>query len=206
MSVYIPSVPEMGYRTIWLKKNKVNNELDMIDFNGQWETGFYQVEWNERGEISRLYDKKAKREVLRSDETANELQMFHDKPLLWDAWDIDSKFEEQQANQAELLSVVVIQKGKTKDILRFKWSISNSFIKQDIVFYHHSQRIDFETNVEWKEEHKLLKVAFPVDVLANRAAFEIPFGTVERATHTNTSLGASTIRSMWASFRRFIRR
>ena len=148
---------------------------------------FIQVEWNERGEISRLFDKQAKREVLKSNETANQLQFFHDRPLYWDAWDIDPQFEKQQAGQANLISVEVIKKGKTKDILRFKWSISNSFIEQDVIFYQHSKRIDFKTNVEWKEEHKLLKVAFPVDVLTSKATFEIPFGSVERATHTNTS-------------------
>ncbi|CAM3899540.1 alpha-mannosidase [Lederbergia lenta] len=187
LSVYIPSIPEMGYCTIWLKADHVKKEIETNEFNGHWETDFYQVEWNASGEISRLYDKKAKREVVKSGETANQLQLFHDRPLYWDAWDIDSKFAEQQADQVKLLSVSVIQKGKTKDILRFKWSISQSMLEQDIVFYHHTRRIDFETKVEWKEAHKLLKVAFPVDVLTNRAAFEIPFGTVERATHTNTS-------------------
>ncbi len=73
------------------------------------------------------------------------------------------------------------------DRIRFKWKISNSFIEQDLVLYHHSGRLDFETKVSWHENHKLLKVAFPVHVQTSKAIFEIPFGVVERATHSNTS-------------------
>ena len=36
-------------------------------------------------------------------------------------------------------------------------------------------------------DHKFLKVAFPVDVHASRATYEIQFGHLERPTHANTS-------------------
>ncbi|MCR2820069.1 alpha-mannosidase [Lederbergia panacisoli] len=187
MSVFVPNIPEMGYCTIWLRNNQQASSPKVNDFNGNWETEYYKVEWNENGEIVRLFDKKAKREVIKSGEAGNQLQFYHDRPTYWDAWDIDPRFEAQPAEQVKLQSVEVVQKGKTKDVLRFKRSVSHSLIEQDVVFYHHSPRIDFVTNVDWKEEHKLLKVAFPVDIVTDKATFEIPFGTVDRATHNNTS-------------------
>ncbi|GIN69698.1 alpha-mannosidase [Bacillus sp. J14TS2] len=186
-SIYVPAIPEMGYRTIWLKESRLHGQLESSTFEGYWETEYYQIEWNDQGEISRLYDKQADREIVKPGETVNQFQFFHDRPPLWDAWDIDPQFDGQVADQVKLQTVEVIQEGKTKDILRFKWSVSNSFIEQDMILYHHSQRIDFDTQVDWKEEHKLLKVAFPVDILTDKATFEIPFGTVERPTHNNTS-------------------
>jgi alpha-mannosidase len=39
---------------------------------------------------------------------------------------------------------------------------------------------------EWHEKHILLKVAFPVSAHSDKAAFEIPFGSVERPTTRNT--------------------
>ena len=45
----------------------------------------------------------------------------------------------------------------------------------------------FETEVDWHEEDKLLKVAFPVNINSPRATYEIQFGNVERPTHFNTS-------------------
>ena len=50
-----------------------------------------------------------------------------------------------------------------------------------------SRVLRFECEVDWQEEHKLLKVAFPVAVHSTRATYEIQFGHVERTTHTNTS-------------------
>ena len=53
--------------------------------------------------------------------------------------------------------------------------------------FHHQRRVDFKTRVDWNESHKLLKVAFPADLVAAKATYEIPFGALERATHNNTS-------------------
>jgi alpha-mannosidase len=50
-----------------------------------------------------------------------------------------------------------------------------------------SRVLRFETEVDWQEEHKFLKVAFPVAVRSARATYEIQFGHVERSTHANTS-------------------
>ena len=50
-----------------------------------------------------------------------------------------------------------------------------------------SRVLRFECEVDWQEEHKLLKVAFPVAVRSSRATYEIQFGHVERSTHGNTS-------------------
>nr|WP_313771742.1 alpha-mannosidase [Neobacillus niacini] len=186
LSVHVPDIPEMGYKTIWLKdsgKQVVHTQQDMPH---EWDTEHYVVEWNEKGEISRLYDKGAKREVLQEGAAANQFQLFHDRPLLWDAWDIDPEFENQPAESVVLVEQG-IQRGTTKDVIRFKWQLSQSTIEQDMILYHHSKRIDFQTKVDWQEQHKLLKVAFPVDVVSSKATFEIPFGSVERATHANTS-------------------
>ncbi len=44
-----------------------------------------------------------------------------------------------------------------------------------------------ETVIDWRERHILLKVAFPVDILAPAATYEIQYGNVQRPTHRNTS-------------------
>ncbi|TSB46024.1 alpha-mannosidase [Alkalicoccobacillus porphyridii] len=188
LTIHVPAIPQMGYCTVWLRPKPTSSENhEEANFHRTWETNYYSVEWNEHGEISRLFDKKANREVLRETETANQFQLFHDQPTYWDAWDIDPQFAEQALAKPQLISSEVILKGQTKDQLRFTWQVSHSKIEQDVIFYHHSKRIDFETKVSWHETHKLLKVAFPVDIQASKATFEIPFGAIERATHSNTS-------------------
>jgi len=43
--------------------------------------------------------------------------------------------------------------------------------------------VDFETEVDWQESHKLLKVAFPVNIHAHEAIHEIQFGHIRRPNH-----------------------
>jgi len=65
--------------------------------------------------------------------------------------------------------------------------ILNSQFVQRISLCHNSPRLDFFTQIDWVERRILLKVAFPVDVLAPTATYEIQWGNVERPTHRNTS-------------------
>ncbi len=51
--------------------------------------------------------------------------------------------------------------------------------------------VDFDTEVEWHESNRLLKVSFPVDIRSQRATYEIQYGHVERPTHANTSWDAA---------------
>lgn len=215
LSVYMPEIPAFGHETIWLRPAQTEapaaeaanaaeatNTLGGMDVADaadiadaaesgacpqSWETDFYVLEFNDAGEIVRWYDKDLKREWLRPGDKGNELQLFHDKPTYWDAWDIDPQFEAQRAGRAELISKEVVLRGETQDILRFRWKLNESEVRQDLVLYRHSRRVDFKTKVAWAERNKLLKVAFPVDLVAAKAAYEIPFGALERPTHSNTS-------------------
>ncbi|PAV31192.1 hypothetical protein CIL05_00590 [Virgibacillus profundi] len=189
LSAYIEDIPEMGYKTVWLEDGTSNmpESSKENEFNGWWETPFYQVEFNTEGWISRLYDKLEDKEIIKEGEVANKLQLFNDLPTDWDAWDIDPNFENQPAENSKLISKKITHKGSLSSTLKFIWEINQSVVSQEIVFYQHSRRIDFNTKVDWQEEHKLLKVAFPVNVHASKATYEIPFGSVERSSHNNTS-------------------
>lgn len=191
ISVYVPDIPAFGYKTVWLKappEALFSSETeDAAAFGDTWETSYYLARFNERGEMIGLFDKKAGREIVKSGERANRFHFFHDRPTLWDAWDIDTRYEQQPAGEAELLEKRLVISGRTKDVLRFRWRIGQSEITQDVIFYHHDPRIDFQTHVSWHEAHKLLKVGFPIDVVTEKATYEIPFGSLERATHRNTS-------------------
>jgi alpha-mannosidase len=50
-----------------------------------------------------------------------------------------------------------------------------------------ARRVELLTEVDWHEEHKLLKVCFPVAVRATNATYEMPFAYAERPTHRSTS-------------------
>jgi alpha-mannosidase len=81
----------------------------------------------------------------------------------------------------------VVENGPVRAKIRVVKTFVDSVVSQDIVLYADVPRIDFITDIDWKEKHIMLKAAFPVDVNADKAAYDIQFGSFERPTHKNTS-------------------
>lgn len=191
--VVLPVVPAFGYTTIWLHSKPLSLSLSEETISSdttqplRWETDLYLLEFNSCGEITRWLDKEENRELLKMGIVANELQFFHDLPVEWDAWDVDQRYAQQSAGKAKLESFVVVETGSVRDVLGLRWSWSHSVIEQKIILQHGLRRVDFRTSVNWQENHKLWKVAFPVDLVSTKATYEIPFGALERSTTNNTS-------------------
>ncbi len=114
------------------------------------------------------------------------LQAFYDKPKRWDAWNIDADFEKQHWDIDTADSVSLIEGGPLRSIIRVKKHFQNSTFIQDFTMYAASARVDIRMQVEWHEKHILLKATFPVSVHSDKATFEIPYGSIERATTRNT--------------------
>ena len=151
------------------------------------ENALVRVELNANGEITRLYDKQAGREVLAPNATGNVLLAFEDRPMNFDAWDIDVFYEDRTEKVEGVESIEVIEQGPLRAGIEIKRRYRSSQIHQKIYLYRDSKRLDFDTWIDWHEHHILLKVAFPVDVLSTSATFDVQWGNVERATHRNTT-------------------
>lgn len=80
----------------------------------------------------------------------------------------------------------MIDDGARKGI-RIVRPFGKSTITQTVWFNDFSAQIDFETDVDWHERHKMLKAVFPVDIITDKATYDIQFGSIERPTHKNTS-------------------
>lgn len=150
-------------------------------------TPFYELELNEAGQICRLYDREHQREVLPAGERANVLQMFEDKPLGSDAWDIDIFYQEKMREITGLTECTVREKGPVRLVIGLTYQYMSSTICQDMILYARDRRIDFQTYVDFHERHQMLKAAFPVDVRTTYGTFDVQYGNVRRPNHWNTS-------------------
>lgn len=119
-------------------------------------------------------------------ELLNVFQLFEDKPLFWSAWDIDPYTYESCQELIKSESFEIVEKGPVRAAAEIVKTFGNSRIKQRISLGP-TAGIRFDTEVDWHEEDKLLKVAFPLNYNATRATYEIQCGYIERPTHANTS-------------------
>jgi alpha-mannosidase len=181
-------IPAKGYKTFKIvPNNAVPAPTKAVADIKKIETPFYDITLNDQGEFISIIDREAGRELLKEGERGNVLQVFEDRPSEYEAWNIDAYYQEKMWEINDLAEIKIQENGPVRIVLSLKRHFMNSVITQKIIFYHHSKRIDFDTTVDWKEEHLLLKTAFPVDIMSQKAVYEIQYGNVERSTHANTS-------------------
>ncbi|MGR3467753.1 MAG: alpha-mannosidase, partial [Shimia sp.] len=174
-SVALRADPPQGTLTVTEEDGAVTLANDLIE-----------AHFNREGTLIRVYDRQARREVLKPGQNGNRLQVFEDRPLSWDAWDIDSYFEDRGEIITGLTRFEITERGPLRATVRIERSYRNSTVVQDVQLRADSKRLDFRTEVDWHETHLLLKVAFPVDIHAREATYEIQWGSIERPTHRNT--------------------
>lgn len=145
------------------------------------ENEYLRITLNERGELTSIWDKQSQTELASA--PCNALRLYKDVPNMFDAWDINSQYKQQPVALDSTAEIEVAAAGPLVAIVRVKRQIHASEFSQEIILRAGSRRVEFRTNVEWREDHKLLKVNFPVTVRSEEALQEIQFGYVARPTH-----------------------
>lgn len=200
--VEVKDVPAMGTAAIFFKEQAPAETKAAFTINGRdIETPYYSISLNGYGQITRLFDKTFGREVLPKGERANVLQMFEDKPLDNDAWDIDIFYQQKMREITDLTKFEVTECGALQMKIHMEWNYMSSFIAQDMVLYSDSRRIDFKTFVDYHEQHQLMKAAFPVDIRSTYGTYDVQYGNVRRPNHWNTSWDQARFESVahrWA--------
>lgn len=184
--IYAENIPAKGYKVI--APNEMQSDISLTE--NTLENVFFKLTLDENGNFSSIFDKRNNREVLKHGEKGNVFTVYEDYPREYDNWEISSYYTEKHWDILNIDSIEKVYEGERAG-LRVTRTYKQSKIVQTIFVYSHIDRIDFETYIDWKESHLVLKTAFPVDVNTNKATYDIQFGSVERPTHKNTSWDAA---------------
>jgi len=175
------SLPSMGYRSFTLGKEasaNVTADTDLV-----LENQFLRAEFNALGELICLYDKEKEMECL--DAPSNRFRMYKDMPTFCDAWDIESFYEKLEVPLDEKAEVKVLYRGALMDAISITRKLHHSTLKQTVTLKKDSRVLEFQTEVDWQESHKLLKVEFATNIHTEELLSETQFGYVKRPTHKN---------------------
>lgn len=157
-----------------------------ISSKSRLETPHYVVRFDRLGRIVSLKHKASNREVVQPGGALNTFWIGEDVPQAWDNWDIDSDQKLKMRAAEKLVSREVVADGPLQIRIRSKFEMGGaSTLTQDVVFHAHSERVDFDTVVDWQEKMTLLKAGFELNLLADQARHEIQYGHVDRPTHLN---------------------
>lgn len=182
------TVPSCGWTTLTAAPAGTAAAGALHATPGCLENELLRIEFDASGEITSLYDKETGRELAAG--IGNRFHMYKDVPSWFDAWDIDSMYAQTPVELSPEARVEVAAQGPLVASLRVTRKLHNSAMTQEISLRAGSRRVDFNTTIDWQENHKLLKVAFPVNIHANEGVHEIQFGHIRRPNHKSRPFDA----------------
>jgi len=204
-------IPGVGYRVFWLcsrfsdlgnklyistpvrkftvrlpKKIKNVNTVSLEGEKWVLENNLLRVKVEATtGNLESIFDKINQREILKKPE-GNQLQAFRDEGQYWDAWNIDPNYQQHPLSPAKLIDISWVEQGELKSCLRVIRKIGNSEFRQDYILEIGSPLLKIKSWVNWQEKHTLVKAAFPINIEADFATYEIPCGAIKRTTKPQT--------------------
>lgn len=199
--VDLPEMPGRGFRIISWTSGAMPTDRESLDSHSELDVeasedrngitlrnAFFTIQLNTHGEIVSLRDHRVAsgREIIPSGDRANVLVAYEDLPRDFDAWDIDSYYT-RKPYHLETTEVRIVESGPLRAAVCIERRFRSSSVTQRIIMYRAHPRIDFETHIDWHEQHILLKAAFPLDLHATHATAEIQYGAIERPLHRNSS-------------------
>lgn len=153
----------------------------------------------ETGLVKSIFDKNKRKEVLQ--DSGNRIQIYEDYPVsgrtsiifpidaaIFDAWEIYIYQQLGGVKYVELkdpVEVKLVEEGpvRARVLVKYKYAQegrSDTIFLQEIMLYHKIPLVKFKVDVDWHTEHRLAKVAFPLNVHSDFTTYEAPYGFVTR--------------------------
>lgn len=156
------------------------------------DNGLVRVEFDERGRIAMLRGIESALPVnLQSNGQSapmNELRLYEDHPRQWDAWNLDHDYASAQVPIEAQPQIELISQGPLRGVIEVTQEFGQG--SRAVVRYMldaGSRRLDIESDIDWQEERRVLRVHFPTGIRTRHAMCGIQFGALQRPTHRNTS-------------------
>jgi alpha-mannosidase len=182
------NIPPLGYTVYRLVHNQPARDADtpLKVSETSLENDYLRVEINSIGELVSLYDKIDGRECL-NEQGGNLFRVFEDVPGQYDAWDIVPFYENYEFPLEQEARIEITEEGPLRSAIKVTRNILSSRLVQKIVLARDAKRVDFETWIDWKENHKMLKTRFYTNIVSRFATYDIPYGNIERSCYANNS-------------------
>jgi alpha-mannosidase len=153
--------------------------------------GRLAVSWDLDGNLRSIIDVARGRELLPDGALGAVLELTADRPVRYDAWDLESWVRDNPQRLTTADHVAVIDHGPLVGSVQVQRSFGTSKVLLTYALRAGSRRLDVHVTLDWHHQEHLLSLAFPLDVRADEATCGIQFGAVRRPTHPSSSWDAA---------------
>lgn len=178
-------VPALGYKVFWAKQVESVGPGGVTADGTTIENQYFRVSVDrDKGIISEIYDKANGRSIIPQGTGSAILSVQSEKPHGMSAWSIGGIAEEKKL--LEESEVILTESGPARACLMFDHTYGDSQFTQEVRLYDAVPRIDIRMTADWQEQggpdknSPMLRIDFPTSIKADKATFEIPFGSIDR--------------------------
>ncbi|GAC1637720.1 MAG: hypothetical protein NVS4B8_02800 [Herpetosiphon sp.] len=187
---FVADLPALGYRLFRLRPQPPQlPPVEVAGGNHRIETERFCLQFDATtGYIASLHDKLFNVEVFSG--PAAVPVVIEDRS---DTWSHGVYHFQDVVGVFVASDVTLIEQGPVQATLRVCSSYGASTIVQYFTLYHDLPYIKVRVRVDWREQRKLLKLRFPLDLHFVKATYEIPYGSIERPANGEEEPGLNWI-------------
>ena len=180
--LFVAKVPSVGYAVYGLQPAEASHGLSTLKATkSSIENDRYLVRLNEQGDISNIYDKDLKRELLAA---PLRLAISTDAPKVYPAWNME--FEQEQAAPRSYVGgpaqIRIKENGPVRVSLEVSRETEGSKFVQTISLSagDAGNRVEFGNAIDWRTLSANLKAAFSLAASNENATYNWEIGTIQR--------------------------
>ncbi|MCK5128339.1 MAG: alpha-mannosidase [Clostridiales bacterium] len=182
-SIFMAEVPALGYTTYWLTPLERPKEKPPFVPDVELEPRYVlENEWTRltvdktTGLVSSLFDKINNIEHVKPNSA---------KPLIideeeHDTWGHGTETFDKVIGEFKTESVQLTEDGPVRSTIRVSSTYGKSQLRQDFSLYKDSADVEARLRVNWQEKHKILKLAFEINVDNPIATYSTPYGHIAK--------------------------
>jgi alpha-mannosidase len=144
----------------------------------------YRVSLNSAGDVSSIFDKQLKRELLQS---PIRLAIKSDTPAQWPAWNMDWADQQKppRAYVGGTAQIRVVENGPVRVAVEVVRETEGSKFHQTVRLSagDAGNRVEFGNVIDWKTSNANLKATFPLTAANANATYNWDIGTIERGNN-----------------------
>lgn len=184
--VFLAKVPSLGYSVFEIRPSSEPCRLatGLKATSNTLENSRYVIKINRDGDVSSIFDKKAKRELLAS---PARLSFHYEKPQQWPAWNMD--WEDRMKPPVGYVEgpakITVLENGPARVAIKIERESRHSKFVQILRLSAGSagDRVEFQNYIDWATMESSLKAVFPLTVSNPLATYNWGVGTIQRGNN-----------------------
>jgi alpha-mannosidase len=179
--VFLAKVPSVGYAVFDVQPGGAASNSELKVSESSLENARYSMKLDQNGDVSSIFDKKVKRELLSA---PIRLAISTDNPEHWPAWNMDFE-DEQQAPRSYVGGsprITVVESGPARVAVQMERETEGSkFVEQiRLSAGDAGNRVEFVNAIDWSTKEANLKATFPLSASNRMATYNWDIGTVQR--------------------------